>query len=356
MPGSSTRPLPERDLDHVLEHTAGSVGRPARRPAVRDRRNGFLRAMDAGELPQGERRSGSSGATVTVLTRDPGRFAEAAPHIAEHGAVRSASPATSGHSTSPTPGAAMSFTWRQRPARACLRAASFRTAVAGTERVLAFASGRGARKLLLTSSGAVYGTQPTDLERIPEDYLGAPRPEDASAGYGHGKRAAEYLCAVAAAESGSRPRSRAASRSSGQSCLWTPTSRSATSSAMRSFETRIEVRGDGTARRSYLYAADLAVWLWTILIKGESGPALQRRLGGGREHRRSCPPGCAGRPAGHSASRIASAGARGRPAREIRPLDSPSHGRAPCRESSAPRRSRGVDRRVVLGRDQCVGT
>ncbi len=35
----------------------------------------------------------------------------------------------------------------------------------------------------------------------------------------------------------------------------------------------IQIKGDGSPQRSYLYATDMAAWLWTLLFKGQSGQA-----------------------------------------------------------------------------------
>ena len=69
----------------------------------------------------------------------------------------------------------------------------FHTIVDGTSRTLEFTSHCGARKILLTSSGAIYGRQPSELTHIPEEYQGAPDLNDPLSAYGEGKRAAETL-------------------------------------------------------------------------------------------------------------------------------------------------------------------
>ena len=72
---------------------------------------------------------------------------------------------------------------------------SFDPDVAGTQRVLEFARLHGIRRLLFTSSGAVYGRQPPDLTHIPEDYMAAPSTLDTASVYGQAKRMSEFMCA-----------------------------------------------------------------------------------------------------------------------------------------------------------------
>lgn len=269
MPGNRGRPLPEQDLDHVLQYT---------KDAWEELRGGrlfvtggtgffgrwmlesFLRANDEMRL----------GAEAIVLTRDPRAFAESAPHVAEHPAIL-LHPGDVASFDLPSPACSHILHMATETALDGLPAASFLTATRGTERVLDLAVRDGAQKLLLTSSGAVYGPQPPDCERIPEDFAGAPRPEDPLAGYAHGKRAAEFLCAAAAAQTGLQVKIARCFAFVGP--MLPLDSNFAIGNFIRDALAGrpIEVTGDGTSRRSYLYAADLAVWLWTILFRGESG-------------------------------------------------------------------------------------
>ena len=144
----------------------------------------------------------------------------------------------------------------------------FSVTVAGTHHVLEFASLTGATHVMLTSSGAVYGPQPPDLNHIPDDFRGTPQTT-----YGKGKLLAEQLCVDAGDKYGFLtllPR-----------CFafvgpYLPLdAHFAIGNFIRDcLENRpIVIQGDGTPFRSYLYAADLAEWLWTILLRGEHARA-----------------------------------------------------------------------------------
>jgi nucleoside-diphosphate-sugar epimerase len=263
------KPLPGEDLEHIFTHTRPLWDRIGGRRIFISGGTGFFGAWLLESLIYCNRKLRLD-LSATVLTRDPNAFRVRMPHLAVdpaiellHGDVRDFALPDQVFEFVLHGAVSTSAGAGQNPGEL------LSTLIHGTERVLELAQTRGTKKFLFASSGAVYGKQPENLSHIPESYLGGPEWLDPNAAYGEGKRISEQLCSLAAAESGM---DLAIARCFAFVGPHLPLDQHfaignfiADALAARN----IAVRGDGTAVRSYLYAADLAIWLWTMLL-GES--------------------------------------------------------------------------------------
>jgi dTDP-glucose 4,6-dehydratase len=258
------------DLDHVLATTEG-VWEPLRGQRLFiTGGTGFVGTWLTESLVWADTKL-NLGLDAVLLTRNPEAFRAKAPAVANYKSVRLIR------------GTAQNFDFPEGEFGFVIHAATEASVEAGpkfpaatfdadltaTRRVLEFARQAGTRRLLFTSSGAIYGRPPNDLPRIPEDYPGAPATTDEKSAYGQAKRASEFLCTMYARQFGMEALIARLFAFVGPHL---PLEGYAVGNFMRDALNgrTIRIESDGSTVRSYLYAADMASWLWTIMLKGEA--------------------------------------------------------------------------------------
>ena len=147
------------------------------------------------------------------------------------------------------------------------------TIVDGTRRVLAVARHSGSVPFLFTSSGAVYGPLPPTIEAVAEDYRGGPDPLDPGYAYHEAKRMAELLCSIAAREHATAVKVARLFAFVGPHLPIDAHFAVGNFMRDRIGGQPINVLGDGTTVRSYLYAGDMTAWLLAVLVRGETARA-----------------------------------------------------------------------------------
>jgi nucleoside-diphosphate-sugar epimerase len=212
---------------------------------------------------------------AVILTRNPAAFRRKAPHLGDYPGFRFISgdvcdfvspPGEFSHVIHAATDASAELN-ENDPRR------MFDTIVQGTRRTLDFAAEKGADRVLFLSSGAVYGPQPWAMERVAEDWCGAPDCTEPRFAYAEAKRAAEMLCAIYGKQFGLKV---SIARIFALLGPYLPLDIhfAAGNFILNGMQGKpVVVNGDGRPQRSYLYALDLVAWLWHILVRAQPGKA-----------------------------------------------------------------------------------
>lgn len=146
----------------------------------------------------------------------------------------------------------------------------FDSVVDGARRVLDIAVEHGLRRVLFTGSGAQYGRD-TGVFPITESSRQACDSASANSVYGEGKRVQETLAALYADRFGLETVLTRCFTFSGAGLPMTGHFAIGNFVHDALYSDALVINSTGTAVRSYLDGADLAVWLLTLLARGETG-------------------------------------------------------------------------------------
>jgi nucleoside-diphosphate-sugar epimerase len=147
------------------------------------------------------------------------------------------------------------------------------TIVEGTRKVLDYGVKVQPQNVLYLSSGAVYGIQPDNMAGFSEDYFGGPNILSTSSAYSEAKRLAELLCVCYQKQ---YQLNVSIARCFAFVGPYLPLDMhfavgNFIGNGLRGEE--IIIKGNGLPLRSYMYAADLIIWLFYVLFKGKNGEA-----------------------------------------------------------------------------------
>ncbi|MEI6070557.1 MAG: NAD-dependent epimerase/dehydratase family protein [Verrucomicrobiae bacterium] len=262
------RPLPQDDLRHVVESVGSGWDELRNARVLFTGASGFfgswmlesfLYAGTQWDLPL----------RAIAVTRDAQRFSERLPHLAADPRVEILE---SDAATMPVPEGRVDFIIHSLVPGASSALPEmdvfFQSA---TQRLLDIAVQKNSQSFLLCSTGAVYQPQDPPASFSEDDPLVS---LDAPLSYGQIRRKVEEQCLAAWKSHGT------AVKIARGFAFVGPRLPLDANFAIGNFigdglaGRPIAVKGDGAAVRSYLYAADMAAWLWTILLDGRSGCAF----------------------------------------------------------------------------------